>query len=182
MENFSSCCASKIFAKEMAMTFLFFSLDHTISIVLIGDYNRTLLNFVNGYQCTQYQKKFGYVFVTCASGKNFKDILTKLKMHFTNKYAFELDITSHEKIKFIELYITLLSKNPYQNINMGDGEIVNNSLDGVEIDSKDNLDDISSVEIDISMQFDLNKVPKEDNKTLNDQQKKLTYTLQKGFI
>ncbi len=45
-------------------------------------------------------------------------------------------------------------------------EIAPDSLDGEESDSKDNLDDISSVTIDWSMQFDLNKVPKEDNESL----------------
>ncbi|RYR66245.1 hypothetical protein Ahy_A03g012223 [Arachis hypogaea] len=45
------------------------------------------------------------------------------------------------------------------------------ALDGKESDLEDNLDDISSVGIDRSMQFDLNKVSEEDNETLEDQQR-----------
>ncbi|QHN81560.1 uncharacterized protein DS421_20g687930 [Arachis hypogaea] len=65
-----------------------------------------------------------------------------------------------------------------QTTNKGDvlpeysGEIVPDSLDGEESDSEDDLDDISSVAVDRSMQFDLNKVSKEDNETLEDQQDK----------
>ncbi|XP_016177886.1 uncharacterized protein LOC107620200 [Arachis ipaensis] len=51
------------------------------------------------------------------------------------------------------------------------GEIVPDSLDGEESDSEDNLDDISSVVVDRSMQFDLNKVSEENNETLEDQQR-----------
>ncbi|KAL4316214.1 hypothetical protein AHAS_Ahas15G0262700 [Arachis hypogaea] len=46
------------------------------------------------------------------------------------------------------------------------GEIVNDTLDEAETDSKDNLDDISSGGMDISRQFELNKVPEEENETL----------------
>ncbi|KAL4381540.1 hypothetical protein AHAS_Ahas04G0143700 [Arachis hypogaea] len=107
-----------------------------------------------------YEKKFGYVFVTCASGKSSEDILAELKMCFTNKHAVELDIALQEEMKFIELQITeLLSKKSAQIVNDGD-----------EIDSTDNQDDISSTGIDMSMQLDLNKVSKEDNITLDDQQ------------
>ncbi|XP_052116544.1 uric acid degradation bifunctional protein TTL-like [Arachis duranensis] len=109
---------------------------------------------------SMYEKKFGYVFVTCASGKSSEDILAELKMCFTNKHAVELDIALQEEMKFIELQITeLLSKKSTQIVNDGD-----------EIDSTNNLDDISSTGIDMSMQFDLNKVSKEDNITLDYQQ------------
>ncbi|RYR62548.1 hypothetical protein Ahy_A04g020222 [Arachis hypogaea] len=124
-----------------------------------------------------YEKKFGYDFVTCASGKSSEDILTELKMRFTNKHAIELDIASHEEMKFIELQITqLFSKESSQTVNNRDvlaeysGEIVNDILDEAEIDSADNLDEISSTGINMSMQFDLNKVSEEDNKTSDDQQ------------
>ncbi|XP_072054950.1 uric acid degradation bifunctional protein TTL-like [Arachis hypogaea] len=125
---------------------------------------------------SMYEKKFGYVFVTCAFGKSSEDILAEPKMRFTNKHAVELDIASQEEIKFIELQITqLLSKESAQIVNNGDvlveysGKIVNDTLDGAEIDTTDNLDDISSTSIDMSMKFDLNKVSEEDNKTLDDQ-------------
>ncbi|XLU46250.1 hypothetical protein S245_041064, partial [Arachis hypogaea] len=70
---------------------------------------------------SMYEKKFGYVFVTCASGKSSEDILTELKMRFTNKHAVELDIASQEEMKFIELQITqLFSKESSQTVNNGD--------------------------------------------------------------
>nr|XP_025638419.1 uncharacterized protein LOC112733613 [Arachis hypogaea] len=52
------------------------------------------------------------------------------------------------------------------------GEIVPDSLDGEESDSEDILDDVSSVAVDRSMQFDLNKVPDEEDETLEDQHDK----------
>ncbi|KAL4287867.1 hypothetical protein AHAS_Ahas19G0229100 [Arachis hypogaea] len=126
-----------------------------------------------------YANKFGYVFVTCAYGKISKDILAELKTRFTNKHAVELDITSQqEEIKYIELQITkLLTRKSPQTTNKGDvlpeysSKIVLGSLDGEESDSEDNLVDISFVGMDISMQFDLNKVLKEDKKTLENHQR-----------
>ncbi|RYR24734.1 hypothetical protein Ahy_B02g058256 [Arachis hypogaea] len=126
-----------------------------------------------------YEKKFGYVFVICASGKSSEDILAELKMCFTNKHTVKLDTASQEEMKSIELHITkLFSKKSAQTVNKRDdnllaeysGEIVNDSLDETKINSTDNLDDISSIGIDMSMQFDLNKVSEENNKTLDDQQ------------
>ncbi|XP_072071802.1 uncharacterized protein [Arachis hypogaea] len=70
-----------------------------------------------------------------------------------------------------------MSKKFVQTTNKGNvlpeysGEIVLDSLNGEESDSEDNLDDIFSVRIDRSMQFDLNKVTEEDNKTIEDQQR-----------
>ncbi|RYR08164.1 hypothetical protein Ahy_B05g075725 [Arachis hypogaea] len=143
MKDFSSCCASTTFAKEMAMASPFSLLEHAISVsreiwfhkmnvwcwleAILGrscfnEYlemaNESIMQEL--YECgSMYEKKFGYVFVICASGKS---------------------------------------------------EIVNDTLDGTEIDSVDNLDDISSTSIDMSKQFDLNKVSEEDNRTLDDQQ------------
>ncbi|RYR78820.1 hypothetical protein Ahy_A01g003678 [Arachis hypogaea] len=89
------------------------------------------------------REKFGYIFVTCASGKSSEDILAELKMRFTNKHEIELDIASHEEMKFIELHITeLLSKKSAQTVNK---EYGNRCLV-------------------------LKPVSEEDNKTLDDQQ------------
>ncbi|RYR27209.1 hypothetical protein Ahy_B02g061552 [Arachis hypogaea] len=201
MKDFSSCCASTTFAKEMAMASPFSSLEHAISVAREIWFRKMnvwcWLEAISGRSCfneylemanesimqelyewgSMYEKKFGYVFVTCASGKSSEDILTELKMRFTNKHAVELDIASQEEMKFIELQITqLFSKESSQTVNNGDvlaeysGEIVNDTLDGAEIDSADNLDDISSTGINMSMQFDLNKLSEEDNKTSDDQQ------------
>ncbi|RYR61929.1 hypothetical protein Ahy_A04g019195 [Arachis hypogaea] len=126
-------------------------------------------------QRSMYEKRFGYIFVTYAFGKSSEDILAKLKTLFKNNHVVELDIASQEKMKYIELQITdLLSKRYAQSTNKGDvlpeysGKVVNDSLDGTEIDLEKKLDKIFSVEIDISMQFDLNKVSEEDKKTLDD--------------
>ncbi|RYR38342.1 hypothetical protein Ahy_A09g043377 [Arachis hypogaea] len=125
-----------------------------------------------------YEDKFGYVSMTCASEKSSKDILAELKTCFTNKHVVELDITSQEKIKYIELQITkLLTKKYPQTTNKGyvlaeySSKIVLGSLDGEEYDSEDNLVDISFIGIDISIYFDLNKILEEDKETLEDHQR-----------
>ncbi|KAL4287240.1 hypothetical protein AHAS_Ahas19G0166400 [Arachis hypogaea] len=69
-----------------------------------------------------YEKKFRYIFVTCASRKSYEDIFAELKTRFTNKYIIELDIVSQEKMKIIELHITKLRfKKFVQTPNKGDG-------------------------------------------------------------
>ncbi|QHO38900.1 uncharacterized protein DS421_4g124430 [Arachis hypogaea] len=161
MKDFSSCCASTTFTKEMSMVSPFSSLEHAISVA----------------REIWFRKMNMWCWLEAISGRScFNEYLKManesiMQMRFTDKHAVELDITSQEEMKFIELQITqLLSKESAQTVNNEDGEIVNDTLDGAEIDSVDNLDDISSTGIDISMQFDLNKVSEEDNKTLDDQQ------------
>ncbi|XP_057745466.1 uric acid degradation bifunctional protein TTL-like [Arachis stenosperma] len=177
----------------MVMTSPFFSLEHAITVardiwfrkVNVSCWLETIstrscsnqyLKMANEVTMQElhewgsmYEKKFRYVFVTCASGKTFEDILAKLKKHD----VVELNIASKEEMKYIELHITeFLSKKSAQTTDKGDvsaeysGEIVNDTLDGVETDSEDNLDDISSGGIDISRKFELNKVLEEDNETL----------------
>ncbi|XP_057724004.1 uric acid degradation bifunctional protein TTL-like [Arachis stenosperma] len=215
MKDFSSCCASTIFTKEMAIASPFSSLEHAISLAIEiwfhkmnvwcwleaisrrSCYNEYLKLANESIMQLKYDNKLAALifamstfifvgtlliginvreeiwicFVTCASGKSSEDIIAEPKMRFTNKHAVELDIASQEEMKFIELQITqLLSKESAQIVNNGDGKIVNDTLDGAEIDTTDNLDDISSTSIDMSMKFDLNKVSEEDNKTLDDQQ------------
>ncbi|RYQ99333.1 hypothetical protein Ahy_B07g087266 [Arachis hypogaea] len=168
MKDFSSCCASTTFAKEMTMTSPFSSLEHAIFVAreiwfhkmnawcwleaILGCFcfneylemaNESIMQELYEWG-SMYEKKFGYIFVTCASGKSSKDILAELKI-FVCGFIFSV----------LPEY---------------SGKIVNDTLDGAEIDSADNLDNISSTGIDMSMQFDLNKVSKEDNKTLDDQQ------------
>ncbi|RYR39562.1 hypothetical protein Ahy_A09g045118 [Arachis hypogaea] len=139
-------------------------------------YFNQYFEMVNEYtmQELMYEEKFWYVFVTCASRKNFENILVELKTRFTNKHAVELDIASKEEMKHIEF---LLSKKSTQTTNKGDmsaeysGEVVNDSLDGAKTDAEDNLVGFSSVRIDLPRQFDLNKVRKENNETLYNQQR-----------
>ncbi|XP_057739737.1 uncharacterized protein LOC130956764 [Arachis stenosperma] len=148
MEDFLSCCASTTFAKEMAMVSPFSSLEHAISIareIWFRKVNvRGWLEAISGRSCiNQYLEMANE---------------TVMQMRFTNKHEVELGIASQEEMKFIGLHITeLLSKKSAQTINKEDvlakysGEIVNNSLGGEEIDSADNLDNISSAGIDMSM-------------------------------
>ncbi|XP_016185883.1 uric acid degradation bifunctional protein TTL-like [Arachis ipaensis] len=126
---------------------------------------------------SMYEKRFGYIFVTCASEKSSSEILAELNTRFRNNHVVELDIASKEEIKYIELHITdLLYKRYAQSTNKGDvlseysGEVVNDSLNGIKTDSEENLNEISSVGIDISMQSDLKKVSEEDKETLDNQQ------------
>ncbi|RYQ99747.1 hypothetical protein Ahy_B07g087745 [Arachis hypogaea] len=202
MKYFSSCCASTTFAKEMAMASAFSSLEYAISVTRDIWFRKVNVkcwleaisgrSYSNKYLETAnestMQEKFGYAFVTCASEKSSKDILADLKTCFTNKYTVEFDITSREEMKYIELHITeLLYKKSIQTTNkryVSDeylGEVVNDSLDEAETDPKDNLLEISSVGIDIFRQFNLNKVPEEDNETLDNQQRQHVHAPKRGF-
>ncbi|RYQ83281.1 hypothetical protein Ahy_B10g101932 [Arachis hypogaea] len=95
-----------------------------------------------------YEEKFGYVFVTFVAGRTYEDILAELKTRFSNTHVVELQIASKEELKYIER------------------EIVDDTLDGIDTDSEDDLDAISSGGYDISRNVELNKVPEEDNETL----------------
>ncbi|RYQ94839.1 hypothetical protein Ahy_B08g089788 [Arachis hypogaea] len=196
MKDFSSYCASTTFAKEMAMVLPFSSLEHAISVAREIWFRK--MNEL--YECgSMYEKKFGYVFVTRASGKSSEDILTELKLFSKESsqtvnngdgnyclllFSFESCVRKLHvpffPLKYYLMTWKLLASSDYTNIFVCgfifsvlaeySGEIVNDTLDEAEIDSADNLDDISSTGINMSMQFDLNKVSEEDNKTSNDQQ------------
>ncbi|RYR74146.1 hypothetical protein Ahy_A02g008773 [Arachis hypogaea] len=171
----------------MAMASPFSLLEYAISVardIWFRKVNvRCWLKAISRRYCfNQYLKMANESIMTSS-----ENILAELKMCFTKKHAVKLDIASQEKMKFIELHITeFLFKKFAQTVNKGDTEysceIVNDSLDETEIDSADNLDDISSIGIDMSMQFDLNKVSEEDNKTLDDQQgEDDVHVTKKGF-
>ncbi|XP_016199486.1 uric acid degradation bifunctional protein TTL-like [Arachis ipaensis] len=165
MEDFSSCCAGTTFANEMAMASPFSSLEHAITIA------RDIWS--STVQESMYEEKFGYVFVIFVAGRTSEDILAELKTRFSNTHVVELEITSKEELKYIERSIReLLSKKPVQTTDERDmsaeysGEIVDDTLDGIDTDSEDYLDAISSGGYDISRNVELNKVPEEDNETL----------------
>ncbi|RYR27142.1 hypothetical protein Ahy_B02g061476 [Arachis hypogaea] len=191
----------------MAMTSPFSSLEHAITVA--RDMILCWLEAISGRSCSSqylemenevtmqelhewgsmHEEKFGYVFVACASGRTSEDILAELKTRFRNTHVVELDIALKKEMKYIELHIIeFLSKKSTQTIDKEDmsaensGEIVNDTLNGTETDSEDNLDDISSDEIDISRQFKLNKVLEEDNETLYTQQRQDdVHVAKKGF-
>ncbi|XP_015960558.1 uric acid degradation bifunctional protein TTL-like [Arachis duranensis] len=168
MEDFSSCCAGTTFANEMAMASPFSSLEHAITVTRDIWYRklnvRSWLEAISGRSCSneyletvneatvqelhewgsRYEEKLGYVFVTFVAGRTSEDILAELKMRFNNSHGIELEITSTEKLKYIECAIReLLSKKSIQTTDKGDvsaeysGEIVVDTLDGVDTDSED---------------------------------------------
>ncbi|XP_057756067.1 uric acid degradation bifunctional protein TTL-like [Arachis stenosperma] len=160
-EDFSSCCAGTTFANEMAMASPFSSLEHAITITRDIWYRklnvRSWLEAISGRSCSneyletelhewgsRYEEKLGYVFVTFVAGRTSEDILAELKMRFNNSHGIELEITSTEELKYIERAIReLLSKKSIQTTDEGDvsaeysGEIVVDTLDGVDTDSED---------------------------------------------
>ncbi|RYR68653.1 hypothetical protein Ahy_A03g015134 [Arachis hypogaea] len=98
-----------------------------------------------------YEEKFGYVLVTFVTGRTSKDILAELKTQFNNTHVVELEIASKEKLKYIERSIReLLSKKSVQTTDDGNvsakysGKIVDDTLDGTDTDSEDDLDAIST--------------------------------------
>ncbi|XP_015970812.1 uric acid degradation bifunctional protein TTL-like [Arachis duranensis] len=196
-KNFSSCCAGTTFTNKMAMASPFPSLKHVITVardIWSRKLNvRSWLEAISGRSCSNeylemaneatvqelhewgsmYEERFGYVFVTFVVGRTFEDILTELKMRFSNMHVVELEIASKEELKYIERSIReFFSKKSVQTIDEGDvsaeysGKIVDDTLDGADTNSEDNLDAISSGEYDISRNVELNKVPEEDNETL----------------
>ncbi|RYR74542.1 hypothetical protein Ahy_A02g009275 [Arachis hypogaea] len=134
----------------MAMASPFSSLEHAISITRDIWFCKVNVRYwlEEFHECgSMYEEKFGYVFVTCTSRKSSEDILIELKT-------------------YIVVCMLIFSVSAEYS-----GEVVNDSLDRADTDPEDNLNDISSVEIDIPRQFDLNKVRKKDNETLHNQQR-----------
>ncbi|QHN83315.1 Uric acid degradation bifunctional protein TTL [Arachis hypogaea] len=138
---------------------------------------------------SMYEEKFGYVFVTFVAGRTSEDILADLKTHFNNSHVVELEIASKEELKYIKRAIReLLSKKSIQTTDEGDvsaeysDEIVDDTLDGADTDSEDDLDAISSGGYDISRNVELNKVLEEDNETLKTQHREDdVHAVKRGF-
>ncbi|RYR48012.1 hypothetical protein Ahy_A07g034005 [Arachis hypogaea] len=207
-EDFLSCCAGTTFANKMALASPFSSLEHAITVardIWSRKLNvRSWLEALSGRSCSneyletaneatvqesRYEEKFGYVFVTFVAGRTSADILAELKMRFNNSHGVELEIASKEELKYKERAIKeLLSKKSVQTTDKGDvsaeysGEIVADTLDGADTDSEDDLDAISSGGYDISRDVELNRVPEEDNETLNTQHREdAVHAAKRGF-
>ncbi|RYR24903.1 hypothetical protein Ahy_B02g058483 [Arachis hypogaea] len=193
-EDFSSCCAGTTFANKMAMASPFSSLEHAITVardIWSRKLNvRSWLEALSGRSCSneyletvneatvqelhewgsRYEEKFGYVFVTFVAGRTSEDILAEVKMRFNNSHGVELEIASKEELKYIKLSAEY------------SGEIVADILDGADTDSEDDLDAISSGGYDISRDVELNRVPEEDNETLNTQHREdAVHAAKRGF-
>eukprot|EP01041_Mallomonas_annulata_P001017 gene1017-1993_t len=60
-----------------------------------------------------YEKKFGYIFLICATGKSAEEMLTNLQERLNNDVALEIRIAAEEQSKIIKLrIIRLLSSLP----------------------------------------------------------------------
>ncbi|RYR19793.1 hypothetical protein Ahy_B03g064685 [Arachis hypogaea] len=175
-EDFSSCCVGTTFANEMAMASPFSSLEHAITVVRDIWFRklnvRSWLEAISGRSCSNkyletvneatvqgsmYEEKFGYVFVTFVAGRTSEDILAELKTHFNNSHVVELEIASKEELKYIERAIReLLFKKSVQTTDERDvsaeysSKVVDDTLDGADTDSEDDLYAISSGGYDIS--------------------------------
>ena len=55
-----------------------------------------------------YEKKFGYIFIVCASGKSSEDMLTMLRERLQNNPDEELRIAAGEQAKITDLRLTKL--------------------------------------------------------------------------
>ncbi|XP_016185352.1 uric acid degradation bifunctional protein TTL-like [Arachis ipaensis] len=178
----------------MAMASPFSSLEHAITVardIWSRKLNvRSWLEALSGRSCSneyletvneatvqelhewgsRYEEKFGYVFVTFVAGRTSEDILAEVKMRFNNSHGVELEIASKEELKYIKLSAEY------------SGEIVADILDGADTDSEDDLDAISSGGYDISRDVELNRVPEEDNETLNTQHREdAVHAAKRGF-
>ncbi|PIA32736.1 hypothetical protein AQUCO_04400142v1 [Aquilegia coerulea] len=56
----------------------------------------------------QYRQKFGFVFLICASGRTTPEILSELKMRYSNRPIVELEIAAQEQMKITELRLAKL--------------------------------------------------------------------------
>ncbi|RYR48009.1 hypothetical protein Ahy_A07g034003 [Arachis hypogaea] len=198
-EDFSSCYAGPTFANEMAIPL--HSLHWNMQLRLPETYGPIRRSCSNKYlktankatvQGSIYEEKFGYVFMTFVTGRISEDILAELKTRFNNTHVVELQIASKEELKYIERSIReLLSKKSiyvvgcmyiYSVSAEYSGEIVDDTLEGANTDSEDDLDAISSGGYDISMNVELNKVPEEDNETLYTQHREDDiHAVKRGF-
>ncbi|XP_023540278.1 uric acid degradation bifunctional protein TTL isoform X2 [Cucurbita pepo subsp. pepo] len=56
----------------------------------------------------QYQKKFGFIFLICASGRSTDKILAELKKRYSNRPIIEFEIAAQEQMKITELRLAKL--------------------------------------------------------------------------
>ncbi|MED6119203.1 hypothetical protein PIB30_009602 [Stylosanthes scabra] len=179
MEDYLKVCASDKFTKYMAFSSPFRSLDHAINVAKdiflnkleVGSWLEALSHRdrFNTYISTatestkqelhewglKYQKKFGYAFIACASGKSSDEILSELQVHYTNMPLVELDIASREEMKLIELQLTNHYVDLYFDTDSTQAteEIFEDILHEVE-DVTLNSSEVNSLRNDHSMEFD----------------------------
>ncbi|XP_010520506.1 PREDICTED: uric acid degradation bifunctional protein TTL isoform X2 [Tarenaya hassleriana] len=57
---------------------------------------------------SRYREKFGFIFITCASGRTHSEMLEELKQRYSNRPIFELELAAKEQMKIVELRIAKL--------------------------------------------------------------------------
>ena len=68
---------------------------------IISADEQTKLHLVTGNQ--KYEKKFGYIFIVCATGKSATEMLELLRIRLENSQDTELKIAASEQIKITNL-------------------------------------------------------------------------------
>ena len=56
----------------------------------------------------EYEKKFGYIFIVCATGKSAQEMLTQLRIRLQNSPEVEIEIAADEQNKITKLRIEKL--------------------------------------------------------------------------
>ncbi|MED6199135.1 hypothetical protein PIB30_073116 [Stylosanthes scabra] len=111
----------------------------------------------------EYKRKFGYAFVICASEKSSDEILSELKVRYTNMPLVELDIACREEMKLIELhlinhYVDLYFDSDSTQEAEEKYEEISNRVEDVSL----NLVEVNSIGTDHATEFDTNNNPREN--------------------
>jgi len=56
----------------------------------------------------EYEKKFGYIFITCASGKSAEEMLSELNVRLNNNPEVEIEVAADEQNKITKLRLEKL--------------------------------------------------------------------------
>ncbi|MED6211938.1 hypothetical protein PIB30_078389, partial [Stylosanthes scabra] len=208
MEEYLKVCASDKFAKYMASSSPFRSLYHAIDVAKdifinkldVGSSLQALSHrdCFNTYIATatestkqelyewgfEYRRKFGYAFVTYASGKSSDEILSEIKVRYTNMPLVEMDIACREEMKLKELHLT----NHYVDLyfdsdSTQDAEEkykdISNGVEDVTLNSVE----VNSLGTEHVVDFDTNNNPRENMRCVDGKQSKAKKHVrpEKGF-
>ncbi|RYR53601.1 hypothetical protein Ahy_A06g028795 isoform E [Arachis hypogaea] len=158
-EDFSSCCVGTTFANKMAMASPFSSLEHAITVA--RDIWSRKLNVRS--------------WLEALSGRSCSNEYLETANEATVQELHEWGSRYEEKFGYVFVIFVAVSAE-YS------GEIVADTLNGADTDSENDLDAISSGGYDISRDVELNRVPEEDNETLNTQHREdAVHSAKRGF-
>jgi 2-oxo-4-hydroxy-4-carboxy--5-ureidoimidazoline (OHCU) decarboxylase len=116
--EFTRCCGSTAWARSMAAARPFASLD---ALVRAGDVIWRALapgDWLEAFAAhpkigeqagnEDYQSRFGYIFIVCATGKTAAEMLAALEDRLTNDPAVELRVAAEEQRKITGLRLAKL--------------------------------------------------------------------------